>query len=155
MVFPISLAIRDTRSQTEDFIVGPETIQLQVDLPNSMPKGLLLPGNLKAIKDKMKVVKVFKAGGEKSVKRRYAPAYDSQNWNDGGNTQLCNNCYNYATTVVTNNFAQPGLGGGKLYTKHTKNNLKAAAIRDGLTVEVFNKIPTGDEHLVAMAVDEG
>ena len=147
--------VKDTRSQTEDLIVGPETIQLQVDLLNSMPKGLLLPGNLEAIKDEMKVVKVVKAGGEKSVNRRYAPAYDPQNWNDGGITQLCNNCYNYATTLVTNDFAQPGRGGGQVYTKHTENNLKAAAVRDGLKVEVFNEIPTGNEHLVALAVDEG
>lgn len=41
--------VKDTRSQTEDLIVGPETIQLQVDLVNSMPKGLLLPGNLEEI----------------------------------------------------------------------------------------------------------
>ena len=147
--------VKDTRSQTEDLIVGPETIQLQVDLLSSMPKGLLLPRNLEAIKDDMKVVKVFKAGGEKSVKRRYAPAYDPQNWNDEGITQLCNNCYNYSTTLVTNDFALPGLGGGKVYTKHTGNNLKAAAVKDGLKVEVFNEIPTGNEHLVALAVDEG
>ena len=147
--------MKDTRSQTEDLIVGLATIQLQVDLLNSMPKGLLLPGNLEAIKDEMKVVKVFKAGGEKSVKRRYAPAYDPQKWNDGGITQLCNNCYNYASTLVTNDFALPGLGGGQVYTKHTENNLKAAAVRDGLKVEVFNEIPTGDEHLVLLAVAEG
>ena len=100
-------------------------------------------------------MKVFKAGGEKSVKRPYTPAYDPQNWNDGGITQLCNNCYNYATTLVTNDFALPGLGGGQVYTKHTENNLKDAAVRDGLKVEVFNEIPAGDEHLVALAVDEG
>ena len=57
--------------------------------------------------------------------------------------------------MVTNDFAEPGRGGGQVYTKHTENNLKAAAVRDGLKVEVFNEIPTGNEHLVALAVDEG
>ena len=66
---------------------------------------------------------------------------------------MCNNCYNYATTLITNDFALPGLGVGQVYTKHTEN--KAAAVRDGLKVEVLNETPTGNEHLVALAVDEG
>jgi len=61
---------------------------------------------------------------------------------DGGCFQVRqsdNNCYNYGTDVLTNTFAQPGRGSGycapgsRPCAKNTCEDVKAAAISDGLT----------------------
>src|SRR5262249_25721820 len=38
-----------------------------------------------------------------------APLYEPAWWNDGGQRQFNNNCYNYSTNYRTDTFAQPGL----------------------------------------------
>merc|ERR1711879_693108 len=50
-----------------------------------------------------------------------------------------NNCYDYATDIVTNSFAQPGRGGGictphaRPCVKNTCEDIKKAATADGLS----------------------
>ena len=41
-----------------------------------------------------------------------APLYEPLWWNDGGQKQFNNNCYNYSTNHRTDTFAQPGLAAG-------------------------------------------
>lgn len=53
---------------------------------------------------------------------------DFQVWN----RQPCNNCYNYANQVLTDTYAQPGIGGGQQYDAVTCASISAAAVRDGL-----------------------
>lgn len=43
-----------------------------------------------------------------------------------------NNCYNYASDVSTDTFAQPGRGSGHKWTANTCDAIRAAAERDGL-----------------------
>lgn len=43
---------------------------------------------------------------------RCAPLYEPNWWNDNGQKQLNNNCYNYSTNYRTDTFAQPGLAAG-------------------------------------------
>jgi len=43
-----------------------------------------------------------------------------------------NNCYNYGTDILTNTFAQPGRGTGQKWQKNTCDDVKRAAIADGL-----------------------
>jgi hypothetical protein len=44
-----------------------------------------------------------------------------------------NNCYNYGNDVATNTFAQPGRGSGQKWKVNTCDDMRASAIRDGLS----------------------
>ena len=47
---------------------------------------------------------------------RCAPLYEPHWWNDAGQKQWNNNCYNYGTNYRTDTFAQPGRANGAMYT---------------------------------------
>ena len=71
------------------------------------------------------------------------PTFDVQN-DDGGcfkTEQSHNNCYNYGTDIVTNDFGQPGMGSGQKWKSNTCEDVQAAAVRDGLTF-VGTTLPT-------------
>ncbi len=55
------------------------------------------------------------------------PAYDPAKWNDGAQIQGCNNCYNYACDIRTDNFAQPGGSGAT-----DCGTVRTGALADGL-----------------------
>ncbi|MEV4891975.1 hypothetical protein AB0K48_21585 [Nonomuraea sp. NPDC055795] len=52
-------------------------------------------------------------------------------WN--GARRPTNNCYNFASSLATGTFAQPGRGTGSVFTALTIANIKAAVFRDGYT----------------------
>ncbi|MCL2784834.1 MAG: hypothetical protein FWD55_05245, partial [Propionibacteriaceae bacterium] len=54
-------------------------------------------------------------------------------WNGSTTRIQNNNCYNFASSLATNTFAQPGRGSGQMFTALTIANIKAAAYRDGYT----------------------
>jgi hypothetical protein len=91
-----------------------------------------------------------------------APLYEPSWWNDGGQRQLHNNCYNYATNYRTDTFrvisggGQPGAAAGAMYTSITSAAVKAAAIADDLlaTPSADNK-PPSEGHLVALVIWPG
>ena len=65
-----------------------------------------------------------------------------------------NNCYNYGNDIVTNTFAQPGVGSGEKWKKNTCESVGAAAQRDGL-VPVGTDLPTKQPetgHFVALFI---
>ncbi|KAL0481008.1 insoluble matrix shell protein [Acrasis kona] len=72
--------------------------------------------------------------------------YNPDKWNNW-EYQDWNNCYNYATDVLTNTFAQPGRGSGNESTAFTCESAWKASKRDGLLVysettgPAFNKTP--------------
>jgi hypothetical protein len=82
-----------------------------------------------------------------------APLYEPAWWNDGGQKQFNNNCYNYATNYRTDTFAQPGLAAGAEYTALTCAAVKPAAVKDDLldAPTANNKCPK-EGHLVALVV---
>ncbi|MFE9747907.1 hypothetical protein ACFYOT_23640 [Saccharothrix saharensis] len=53
-------------------------------------------------------------------------------WNDDENIRLNNNCYNYASNRVTNTFAQPGRGAGKVIKNVACPDVGNAALADGM-----------------------
>jgi hypothetical protein len=61
--------------------------------------------------------------------------YNPQTDCDGCFVSHCseNNCYNYGNDVATNTFAQPGRGSGSKWKTNTCNDMRDAAIRDGLS----------------------
>ena len=90
---------------------------------------------------------------------RCAPLYEPAWWNDGGQKQLRNNCYNYGSNYRTDTFrqipggSQPGAAAGAMYTSLTGPAVLAAAIADGLinSPNANNHCP-GEGHLVALVI---
>jgi hypothetical protein len=85
-----------------------------------------------------------------------APLYEPQWWNDGGQKQFNNNCYNYSTNYRTDTFAQPGLAAGAEYTALTCASVRPAALADDLidSPGARNKCPK-EGHLVALVIAPG
>jgi len=82
-----------------------------------------------------------------------APLYEPGWWNDAGQKQFNNNCYNYACNYRSDTFAQPGLAAGSMYTALTCAAVLPAAERDALENEptANNKCPQ-EGHLVALVI---
>ena len=85
-----------------------------------------------------------------------APIYEPQWWNDAGQKQYNNNCYNYATNYRTDTFAQPGRAAGAMYTSLTCVSVLPAAEKDSLInkADADNKCPSAG-HLVALVIAPG
>jgi hypothetical protein len=60
------------------------------------------------------------------------PNFTPSFWNDGGNRQDNNNCYNYANNKATNSYAQPGRAAGAQAGAMSCAAVHAASIADGL-----------------------
>jgi hypothetical protein len=87
---------------------------------------------------------------------RCAPLYEPNWWNDNGQKQWNNNCYNYSTNYRTDSFAQPGLAAGAEYTALTCASVRPAALADDLidSPSANNKCPK-EGHLVALVIAPG
>ena len=85
-----------------------------------------------------------------------APLYEPAWWNDGGQKQWNNNCYNYATDQRTDTFAQPGQANGAMYTALTCASVRPAAVADALihSPKANNRCPK-EGHLVALVIWPG
>jgi hypothetical protein len=85
-----------------------------------------------------------------------APLYEPVWWNDGGQKQFNNNCYNYACDYRSDTFAQPGQANGAMYTALSCASVKPAAIADALPDNpgANNRCPK-EGHLVALVIWPG
>jgi hypothetical protein len=85
-----------------------------------------------------------------------APLYEPAWWNDGGQKQWSNNCYNYSTNYRSDTFAQPGLAAGAMYATLSCSDVRAGAVADDLiaTPKADNRCPK-EGHLVALVVAPG
>ena len=149
-------------------IVGPETKELQLLLLKSIPKGVLPRGSIDDVKEEIDSGKVkasttapaSPARGPKPVKR-FEPCFVM--WAGSLRTQMCNNCYNYANALITDNFAQPGFGTGQLFGQMNGASVQQAAVNDGLialnpqpgAAAPVPPAPADARHLVALVVDPG
>lgn len=90
------------------------------------------------------------------VKNVFAPVYEPDWWNDGGQRQKHNNCYNYSGNYRSDTFAQPGRATGAMYAHITGAEVKAGAVSDGLIdmPTANNKFPPLG-HLVALVIWPG
>jgi hypothetical protein len=78
-------------------------------------------------------------------------------WNLKSSIQDNNNCYNYATNRITNDFAQPGDASRNIFTEHTCDDVYKAAASDlGLEPTNFFEFQTvHDDTLIALVVEPG
>ena len=144
----------------ERLIVGPQTVKLQMLLFKTMPKGVLPDDLSKEISKDITSGSVNPKVAPRRAKR-YAPPFVNAPWATR-NRQLNNNCYNYATTIPTNTFAQPGRATtNRTYPDPvTFNNVRNLAVSDGLAV--LNVAPTttapanpplpNQNHVVALVI---
>lgn len=87
---------------------------------------------------------------------RCAPLYEPNWWNDNGQKQWNNNCYNYSTNYRTDTFAQPGLAAGAEYTSLTCASVRPAAVADDLIDSPgANNKCAKEGHLVALVIAPG
>lgn len=85
--------------------------------------------------------------------------YEPTKWNIPS-VMPYNNCYNYGNDTITNTFAQPGYASGQMYSALTVDQVRAAALRDGLiwvgwTFPGNNYVCSGGGHLIYLAVAPG
>jgi hypothetical protein len=87
---------------------------------------------------------------------RCAPLYEPDWWNDNGQRQWNNNCYNYGCDYRSDTFAQPGQAAGAMYSALTCASVRPAALKDDLidSPNANNRCP-GEGHLVALVVGPG
>ncbi len=87
---------------------------------------------------------------------RCGPLYEPQWWNDGGQRQLNNNCYNYASDYRSDTYAQPGQAAGAMYGALTCASVRPAAQKDQLIddPDADNRCPD-EGHLVALVIWPG
>ena len=148
----------------EQLIVGRETVPLQELLLDTMPRSsLLIPEYFR--RGVLEVIHTgdFSAEVSPSIRKRFAPPYLPAQWNADLKTRRRNNCYNYANDKITNTFAQPGRGSGRIFNQLIGNVERDAAVRDVLVVlnphplgtDPVPVAPGGPEHLVALFVDPG
>ena len=112
------ILVEDKITKIAGLLVGPKSAKLQLELLRGVR---LKEGDRKKIEDDINSGKIdFEKAPIFEVRgKRYAPPYDPALWNalePVYRRQRCNNCYNYANIYATDNFAQPGFGGGQAYT---------------------------------------
>lgn len=99
----------------------------------------------------------FGQGGEGASKCPCAPLYEPDWWNDSGQRQLHNNCYNYACDYRTDTFAQPGRASGVRITEMSCAGVRPLAVKDSLLDIPDSKTPyviqcPKEGHLVALVI---
>lgn len=148
--------VKDGKKQSEVLIVGRRTVELQLLLLKSIPKGLISENIYNVVHKEIqdgKVEAVFD-----STKKRHAPSYLPLYWNHKNHIER-NNCYNYASTIRTDTFAQPGRASGKLLPPLFKaRDVMLSAKADGLKFKralPCMKPPRRNRHLLALAYYEG
>ena len=157
------ILVREPSAVEEELIVGPQTVPLQLKLYDTMPSFSLSTDFRQRIRKVIYSGFVTAECGPDSPARRkrYAPPYNPRRWNRFEHIVRCNNCYNYANTLITNTYVQPGRGSGQQYAQITPNAVRDAAVRDGLVIlntqpgAPVPGPPAGDRHLVALFVEPG
>lgn len=128
-------------SEHPELIVGPETHEFQKALLETMPKELKPSDLHQKITQMISTSRAPKAQPAPPAAplaqprgTSDAPVLDLGKWNDDPDIKKHNNCYNYGNDKITNTRAQPGKGSGQMYTQMTNDEIREAAIRDGLKV---------------------
>lgn len=83
------------------------------------------------------------------------PTFTPGFWNDGGQVQFHNNCYNYSNNHRTDTFAQPGRRAGAMYASLTCAAVLAAAGADGIPRLPASGACGGGRDKIALVVAPG
>lgn len=148
------LSHRAADEDVEKFLAGNKALMRKVRLGEKFPSFLL-----KEIERFRETREKWRFKPPQWPRREHchcAPLYEPHWWNDGGQKQFNNNCYNYSTNYRTDTFAQPGRAAGAEYTSLTCASVRPAAVADDLIASpgAKNKCPK-EGHLVALVIAPG
>lgn len=83
------------------------------------------------------------------------PPFDAGKWNNDLTITRQNNCYNYGNDKIRTSFAQPGRGGGQMFTAFACANVQDASRRDGqVRVSSVSSTPA-EGHFIALVMWPG
>jgi len=145
---------RAADEHVEEFIARSAGLIRKLRLGDKFPSFLLK--EMKRFREVREMCKFRPPGWPLRERCRCAPLYEPNWWNDNGQKQWNNNCYNYSTNYRTDTFAQPGLAAGAEYTALTCASVRPAALTDDLidSPNANNKCPK-EGHLVALVIAPG
>ena len=145
------LSHRAADEEFEDFICGTTGPLRKLRLGKTFPS--LVRKEIDRFRDVRERYKVKVPHWPLRFPCRCAPLYEPTWWNDNGQKQWNNNCYNYSTNYRTDTFAQPGQAAGAMYASLTCASVRPAAIADDLidSPGANNKCPK-EGHLVALVI---
>ena len=147
--------VKNGKKQQEVLIVGKETEELQLLLLSSIPDGKISSFINSIVEKEIKSGNVSANVTNTDTAKRYAPWYRPSYWNVLAHVTR-NNCYNYASTIRTDTFAQPGDGGGRPIPRvYTAADVRSSSEADGCKFTPARKhmcAPKGKEHLAALFV---
>jgi len=138
----------------EDFVAGSLPLLRKLALGRSFPA--LLRQEMERFRDLREHWRSHRHHWPDRDRCHCAPLYEPGWWNDGGQRQFNNNCYNYASDYRTDIFAQPGRAAGAMYTALTCASVRPAAVADALIASptANNRCPR-EGHLVALVIAPG
>jgi hypothetical protein len=153
-IFGPELAHTISDPEFEEFFAGPKGPGGKVKVVRNFPR--ILQKEIKLLKQFREIYEPRRLPWPMRPTCRCAPLYEPGWWNDGGQKQWNNNCYNYATDYRTDTFAQPGQASGAMYTALTCASVRPAAIADALiySPNANNRCPN-EGHLVALVIWPG
>ena len=148
------LSHRASDEEVERFIAGDTGLIRKLQLGNKFPSFLL--EEIERFREFREKRKFRPPRWPLRERCRCAPLYEPNWWNDNGQKQFHNNCYNYSTNYRTDTFAQPGLAAGAEYTAFTCASVRPAALADDLidSPSANNRCPK-EGHLVALVIAPG
>ncbi|XP_078382107.1 uncharacterized protein LOC144664772 isoform X5 [Oculina patagonica] len=145
--------VKKGKKQAAVLIVGSETETLQLMLLWTAPSNRISTGIVE-----MEIRSGNVSANVTNSAKRYAAPYNPGPWNKIPQV-FFNNCYNYASMVQNNAFAQPGTGSGNPFPRdYTAEDVKRAATSDGCVFTPAKKhmcAPHGTEHLAALFYYKG
>lgn len=148
------LAHRATDEDVERFLARNKSLMRKLRLGDKFPSFLL--SEIERFRDTWEWCKRRPPRWPYRERCRCASLYEPTWWNDNGQKQWNNNCYNYATNYRTDTFAQPGLAAGAEYTALSCASVRPAALADDLidSPAANNRCPK-EGHLVALVIAPG
>jgi hypothetical protein len=148
------LAHRATDEHFEDFVCGSTGLIRRLPLGSEFPK--ILRTEIEQFWTLRSEYKAQRPIGPKVTPCMCGPLNEPNWWNDGGQRQFTNNCYNYAANYRTDTYAQPGRAAGAMFGALTCASVRAAAEKDALVNQpgANNKCPE-EGHLVALVIWPG
>jgi hypothetical protein len=115
--------IRTTNAALEDLISTRATFLGRLDVGRGFPS--LLRREIERFRELCEQWPHRRHHWSARIHCKCAPLYEPRWWNDGGQRQLHNNCYNYASNYRTDTFrvlpdgSQPGAASGAIYSQLT------------------------------------
>ena len=146
--------LRTVDPAIEDFVAGNEPLLRRLALGRTFPS--VLREEMDRFRDLRARWRTRRHHWPNRERCRCAPLYEPTWWNDAGQKQFGNNCYNYACDYRTDTFAQPGRAAGAMYTALSCASVQPAAVADCLIASpaANNRCPK-EGHLVALVIAPG